>query len=246
MSAVAYSPNSKFLATASGDGVVTLRHTNTWAVQRILRGDRAEVNGAELFSPASLAFSPNGSLLASGSGIESGSLKVWKVQNGTALWSLPPNDAAVSAVAFSPNGKTIAGGGGLSGIRLWDTQTGRLQQELDHGAWARSIAFSPDGSWLATPNGDGVVLHSFRGAKTRRTFKYLKRSVQAVAFSPNGRMLVVAYNDQRFVLWDVRTGNLLKVVQSPSKVNTVAFSPNASMLATGHYDGTVRLWRIKQ
>jgi WD40 repeat protein len=243
MTAVAYSPNSKFLATASDYGVITLRHTSTWAVQRVLGGQREEVNA--------LAFSPDASLLASGSGTETGSLKVWKVPNGTALWSSPPGETAVSSIAFSPNGKTIASGGRMSGTRLWDTQTGRLQQQLND-LETTSVAFSPDGSWLATGSSapdDVVELHSLKGNKARRVLHYKRLSARAVAFSPDSKLLGLAYSGQRLVLWGVTSGRVLQLVPAPSSTHAIAFSPNFLQdrtMATGHYDGAVRLWRIKQ
>lgn len=192
----------------------------------------------------SLAFSPDGTMLASGG--EDDSIHVWNITTGECTRNLVGHTGGVFAVVFSPDGKMMASGSEDESIRLWDPSTGKELSKIDgHKAGVTSLAFSPDSQLLASGSQDNTV----RVAKTDGTrvheFKEHTSIVEAVAFSPDGQTLASASWDKSICLWRIANGQQIRKLTGHSGgVKTVVFSPSANILASAGGDRIIRLWDL--
>jgi len=192
----------------------------------------------------SVAFSPNGLVLASGS--DDNTIKLWDTASGTEIRTLKGHNGQVLSVAFSPDGRALASGSGDSSLKLWDTASGTEIITLNgHSNTVRCVAFSPDGGTLVSGSCDGTIkLWNIASGTEIRTLTGLS-SVYSVAFSPDSDILASGEFGNTIELWDTASGKKIKALTGYFKwVESVAFSPDGGTLASGGSDGTIKLWDI--
>ncbi len=193
----------------------------------------------------SLAFSPNGRTLASGS--VDGTIRLWDVRTGRAIATLKGHSAQVTSVSFSPNGKTLASTSEDNAVRLWNVITRTHNRALKgHTTFVRSVSFSPDGQTLASGSSDKTIrLWNVASGTYRRTLTGHAGWVSSVAFSPDGRTLASGSSDKTIRLWNVASGTYRRTLTGHTDwINSVAFSPDGNALASASWDGTIRLWNV--
>ncbi|MEH2456646.1 protein kinase domain-containing protein [Nostoc sp.] len=191
----------------------------------------------------SVAFSPDGRIIASGSGDKT--IKLWDVSTGREISTLQGHSSYVDSVAFSPDGKTLASGSDDKTIKLWDVTTGGQIRTLQgHSSRIQSVAFSPDSKTLASGSrGKTIKLWDMTTGGQIHTLQGHFNYVYSVAFSPDGKTLASASRDRTIKLWDVTTGGQIRTLQGhSSRVHSVAFSPDGKTLASGSRDKTIKLW----
>ncbi len=195
----------------------------------------------------SVAFSPDGKTLASGS--EDNTIKLWNVESGKQIKSLEGHASAVNSVVFSPDGKTLASGSGDTTIKLWNAETGQQIKSIEVlNFTVKSVAFSPDGKTLALCS-DGntfIRLWNVENGQQTNTLKGHTGSVESVVFSPDGKTLASGSYDHTVKLWNVESGQMIKSFEGHTeRILSVAFSPDGKTLASGSWDTKIKLWNIE-
>ena len=150
------------------------------------------------------------------------------------------------AITWSPDGKFLGITDQL-GVLLLDAMTGLpLRRYEGHAGELYGLAFSPDGSRLATASADKTLaLWDVASGELLRRYEGHSDWVRGVVFSPGGNFLASASDDKTLALWDVASGRVLRRYEGHSGwVMDVAFSPDGSRLASASADKTAALWDV--
>ena len=152
---------------------------------------------------SSVCFSPDGSLLTSGS--EDATIGLWDVKTGNRLRTLEGHSDTVSSVCFSPDGSLLASGSVDATIGLWDVKIGNLLRILTgHSDTVWSVCFSPDGSLLASGSVDDTIgLWDVKTGSNLNILRGHRSSVWSVCFSPDGSLLASGSSNDTIGLWKV-------------------------------------------
>src|SRR5579883_2708056 len=195
---LAFSPDGKSLAAGYGSGNLNLWDVATGKERIALQGGwRNRGGGGPGLLAMSVAFSPDGKLLAAGQ--YDHTVKLWDVATGKEKGHLKGHTGPVFSVSFSPDAKTLTSGSGDGSIRLWDVATGKEKATLLKDArWLLCAAFSPDGRTLAAgflpqykDKKEYVVkIWDMKSGKEQAVLTgYTDEAISSLAFSPDGKWL---------------------------------------------------------
>jgi len=267
--AVAYSPSGKFIASGSSDSTIRLIDARTGLEIRTLPGKAQGVGHQD--AVLSLQFSPDGKQLITTSYDESA--RLWDLQSGSELQVLRGHSWWVWDAEFSPDGKQLVTVGQDGRAIIWkrtmnqDNTFGPFEKITEfpgHEGPVYAADFSNDGQLVATGGYDNKVLvwnpNEVQPIDIGRRIENLpdpkpthlelsghNGPVRSVAFSPtNSTLLVSGSHDNTLQIWNVATGNLVKIFRGHGgSVRSCAFSPDGLKVLSGAHDEFVRLWNIE-
>jgi WD40 repeat protein/tRNA A-37 threonylcarbamoyl transferase component Bud32 len=252
VTAVAFSPDDRLLASASADKKVKLWDVVSGKEVRTLDGHTDRVTG--------VAFSSDGRRLASAG--DDRTVRLWDTATGKQLLCLEGHRAPVTCVAFSPDNRHIASGSEDKNVHVWDSDTGRTVFVFnEHCDPVRGVAFSPDGKTVGSisrgnqrikPKAEVIVWDTLTG---KRHFYQGGGDWTSVAFSPDGRQIAISgfitpraasKPTEYFVsIWNLaEEGNPIRLEGHRDVITHVAFSPDGKQVVTSSADETVRIWDI--
>ncbi|MBU4262423.1 MAG: hypothetical protein KKC76_11230 [Proteobacteria bacterium] len=225
------------------------------SIGNFARIDMLKTFAAKWFSPttktqyhvASVAFSPDGKLMASGSWNDN-CVRLWRVSSGENIHTFKEHDFHVTSVAFSPDGKLLASGSWDKTVRIWDISSRKLIYVFKgHTKYVSSVAFSPDSKLIASGSWDReILLWDIKTFKLVHSFKGHRNNVTSITFSPNGNIMASGSWDNEVRLWDINSRETIHVFKEHRFcVSSVTFSRNGDFLASGSWDQEVLLWDVK-
>jgi len=239
--ALAFSPDGKWLASASKDGCVRIWRIADGRMWRSPYECRATLTG-HTDAVHGLAWAPDSKRLVTGS--DDKTLRIWR--KGFTGWSheatLKGHQEKIFKVDWSPDGRYIASASFDKTVRVWDGQSGRLLDTLsDHDRKVSAVAFSPDSRWLlscATGPGTGPRVCTVWSLEQRRELSRFTKhdtSTYCAAISPDGRLVASTGGTRNeIMLWDPQTAHLKgTIVGTGSPVLALAFAPDGDRVAFG-------------
>jgi WD40 repeat protein len=234
-----FSPDGNTIASGSLGTFVSLRDMTGKMLPTIKHEERV----------TKVAFSPDGKTIASASG---NFIKLSGI-NGNPLPIVLDNKSRVNMVTFSRDGNTIASTSG-NFVKLWNINGDQSPTLLDHGSRVTMVALNSDGKTVVSASGDFIKLSGINGNPLpilldRKSQVNRKSEINMLVFSPDGKRIASANDDDTVSIWDT-TGKLLHTIPSEeggAGVKSVVFSPNSQMIAffgVSGESGFVGIWDI--
>lgn len=207
---------------------------------------RSDLTG-HLGAITSLAFSPDGHNLASGS--QDKRIDIWRWDTGKWWYSLTGHQDWVTCLAFSPDGQTLASGSRDKTIEMWQFSTGKRWYTLvGHTDGVESIAFNGDSQILVSGSRDNTI-GIWNLKKAKRLFTLTGHTDKIYSVAVQGDLIASGSRDQTIKLWNLTNGQQMVSMSGHTDwVRSLVFSPPSShtyILVSGGRDGTIRLWLME-
>lgn len=246
---LAFSADGALLVSVSQDGTARVWDAQEWKVY-------AELDAKHSLSHAAL--SAHGDYVACAGASQS--VLLWAFRSGDLFRSPPLHAARVSAVAFDATGRLLASADLMGCIHMWQIQrpcavAGEACEPLRQSAGAclqspkhapvLSLAFSPDGSMLASGTENGTIdLWDSASGRRITTLKGHTKSVYSLQFAAENSLLFSCGDDHTVRVWDVASRRTVNLLQGGHTIWSLSLSADGLSLATCGEDGTICLWQM--
>jgi len=224
---VAYSPDSRLIASGGFDNQIIIWDSSTGTVKHRLSGLKA--------LPLSLTFSIDSRYLISGG--KDSRVTIWDVSTGEEIRSIKAHKDDVTEVAIRAD-KTIASASKDETIKLWDFNGNLLRELQGHKKEVMAVAFSHDGEKLVSGSADGTVKEwEVATGKMVRSIDAHDGWVRTVAFNHNSTQIASGGDDGKINIWNTSSGQLQNTIIAHSKwLETLSYSPDGKYIVSGGHD----------
>ena len=197
-------------------------------------------------SVASVAYNPNGQILASGS--YDNTIKLWNLTKNKEIRTFKGHSAWVAGVAITPNNRSLVSSSYDNTIKLWNLVNGKpIRTFKGHSDSVGTLLVTKDGKTIISGSFDHTIkLWNLKSGEEIRTLSGHSSKVSAIAISPDNKMLVSGSDDQTIKIWNLLTGKLIRTLEAhQGKVSSVAISPDGKTFVSGSHDKTIKLWNLE-
>lgn len=202
----------------------------------------------------SATFSSDGKLILTAGA--DGKAVLWEQKDGAWVPSRQfssPDPAGVKFAVFTPDNQFIATTDFETKARVFETATGKELASLQPKdrrtlegfvtrPKPRSVAFNPDGRYLAVGAAGDADIWDWKASQTLMSVGEHTEDINSAVFSPDGRYIVTASSDRTAKVWDAASGKLIKSLPHSGEVYNARFSPDGLLIVTASQDGTARVW----
>lgn len=214
----------------------------------LLQGHTAWVNA--------MSVTPNGERVITASGDNTvklpgndGTLKVWDIDTGAAVYTLDGHRRGVTDVTVTPDGQLAISASNDSHLKIWSLQDGQLQHTLrGHDRGISAVGVTPDGEWIVSASQDNTLrLWNLQSPDEGIPLEGHEGWVNAIAISPDSRFVVSASSDRTLKVWDIANARLVHTLDGhEGRVNAVKLTPDGTQAISASADGTLKIWDIQR